>query len=143
MTHCSCWASELWSPILICTPAPAQIQIKPVTWRLLSWVGSQPPLQDPEGPSTQYFRTLVPNTIQGMGYWDQRVLKYWVLGPSGRVSKRALKSGGPSEEGEGSCPPHENPWAPDSEVEERPRASRIRAQRAIILHTPEGPSPQR
>ena len=36
----------------------------------------------PEGPSTQYLRTLVPNTIQGMAF-GTRILKYWVLGPSG------------------------------------------------------------
>ena len=33
----------------------------------------------PEGPSTQYLRTPVPKT-EGTG-----VLKYWVLGPSGRL----------------------------------------------------------
>ena len=36
----------------------------------------------PEGPSAQYFRTLVPNTIQGMVF-GTRVLKHGVLGPSG------------------------------------------------------------
>ena len=36
----------------------------------------------PEGPSTQYLRTLVPNTkpLMVLGI---RVLKYWLLGPSG------------------------------------------------------------
>ena len=36
----------------------------------------------PKGPSTQYSRTLVPNTIQGIVF-GTRVLKYWVRGPSG------------------------------------------------------------
>ena len=36
----------------------------------------------PEGPSTQYFGTLVPNTIPSMVF-GTIVLKYWVLGPSG------------------------------------------------------------
>ena len=35
-----------------------------------------------ECPSTQYLRTLVPNTTKGMVV-ETRVLKYWVLGPSG------------------------------------------------------------
>ena len=35
-----------------------------------------------EGPSTQYLRTLVPKAIEGMVF-GIRVLKYWVLGPSG------------------------------------------------------------
>ena len=34
----------------------------------------------PEGPSTHYLRTLVPNTIKSMVF-GTRVLKYWVLGP--------------------------------------------------------------
>ena len=38
----------------------------------------------PEGPSTQYLRTLVPKTIPSMVF-GTRVLKYWVLGPSGFV----------------------------------------------------------
>ena len=38
----------------------------------------------PEGPSTQYFRTLVPKTIEGM-IFGTRSLKYWVLGPSESV----------------------------------------------------------
>ena len=36
----------------------------------------------PEGPSTQYLRTMVPNTIKRMAF-GTRVLKYWLLGPSG------------------------------------------------------------
>ena len=35
----------------------------------------------PEGPSTQYLRTLVPKAIKGM-VLRTRNLKYWVLGPS-------------------------------------------------------------
>ena len=36
----------------------------------------------PEGPHTQYLGTLVPKTIPLMAL-GIRVLKYWVLGPSG------------------------------------------------------------
>ena len=36
----------------------------------------------PKGPSTQYLRSLVPNTIKSMVF-GTRNLKYWVLGPSG------------------------------------------------------------
>ena len=36
----------------------------------------------PEGPSTQYLRTLIPNTIPFMVF-GTRVLKYWVLRPTG------------------------------------------------------------
>ena len=36
----------------------------------------------PEGPSTQYLRSLVPNTIKSMVF-GTRNLKYWLLGPSG------------------------------------------------------------
>ena len=39
-------------------------------------------IREAEGPSTQYLRSLVPNTIKGMVF-ATRVLKYWVLGPSG------------------------------------------------------------
>ena len=37
---------------------------------------------NPLGASTQYLRTLVPNTIEGMAF-ETRDLKCWVLGPSG------------------------------------------------------------
>ena len=36
----------------------------------------------PKGPSTQYSRTLVPKAMPFMVF-GTRVLKYWVLGPSG------------------------------------------------------------
>ena len=39
----------------------------------------------PEGPSTQYFRTLVPNTTEGMAF-GTRIVAYRVLGPSGLLS---------------------------------------------------------
>ena len=39
----------------------------------------------PEGPSTQHLRTLVPKTSKGMVV-GTRVLKSWVLGPSGLTS---------------------------------------------------------
>ena len=42
----------------------------------------KPHLHCREGPSTQYLRTLVPNSILLMVF-GTRVLKYWVLGPSG------------------------------------------------------------
>ena len=35
-----------------------------------------------EGPHTQYLRTLVPNTMKGM-VSGTKVLKDWVLGPTG------------------------------------------------------------
>ena len=41
-------------------------------------------LNYPEGASTQYLRTLVPKAIKGMAF-GKRILKYWVLGPSGLV----------------------------------------------------------
>ena len=37
---------------------------------------------NPQGPSTQYLRSLVPNTIKSMVF-GTRNLNYWVLGPSG------------------------------------------------------------
>ena len=40
----------------------------------------------PEGPSTQDLRTLAPNHIPLIAF-GTRVLKYWVLGPSGSVIK--------------------------------------------------------
>ena len=45
-------------------------------------------ITDPEGPSpsTQYLRLLVPTAIPFMVF-GTRVLKYWVLGPLGRVSQ--------------------------------------------------------
>ena len=45
-------------------------------------------LPDPEGPSTQYLRTLVPKAIKGMVF-GTRVLTYWVLGPSGSETLQA------------------------------------------------------
>ena len=40
------------------------------------------PATNPEGPSTHYFRTLVPKAIKGVVF-GTRVLKYLVLGASG------------------------------------------------------------
>ena len=45
---------------------------------------------NPEGPNTQYSRTLVPNTIKGM-VLGTRVLNYWVLGPSAYLSCEAVQ----------------------------------------------------
>ena len=44
---------------------------------------------NPEGPSTQHLRTLVPKPINGMAS-EPRVLKYWVLGPFGSKSSYSL-----------------------------------------------------
>ena len=41
----------------------------------------------PEGPSNQYSRTLVPKAMNGIVF-GTRVLKYWVLGPSGYWSSQ-------------------------------------------------------
>ena len=43
---------------------------------------SHPSTSHPEGPSTQYLRTLVPKTIP-LAVFGTKGLKYWVLGPSG------------------------------------------------------------
>ena len=43
----------------------------------------------PEGPSTQYIRTLVPKAIKGRVF-GTRVLKCWVLGPCGYWSSWAF-----------------------------------------------------
>ena len=43
----------------------------------------------PEGPSTQYLRTLVPNTIKSKVF-GTRNLKYWVLGPSGLINPHLI-----------------------------------------------------
>ena len=45
----------------------------------------------PEGPSTQYFRTLVPNTIIDSMVSRTRDLKCWLLGASGIVSCVAIR----------------------------------------------------
>ena len=37
----------------------------------------------PEGPSTQYLRTLVPKAIPLMVF-GTRVVEYWVIGPAGQ-----------------------------------------------------------
>ena len=45
----------------------------------------------PKGPSTQYSRTFVPKTINGMVFGTRNLI-YWVLGPSGFVRQwRILK----------------------------------------------------
>ena len=53
----------------------------------------------PEGPSTQYLRTLVPQAIKAMVF-GTRVLKDWVLGPFGmlidsKLFQRGVTNGGP------------------------------------------------
>ena len=45
----------------------------------LIWAGAT----SPEGPSTQYLRSLIPKAIPLMVF-GTRVLQYWVLGPSGK-----------------------------------------------------------
>ena len=45
----------------------------------------RPRIPNSEGPSTQYLRTLVPNTIAIKSMvFGTRNLKYWVLGTSGK-----------------------------------------------------------
>ena len=39
----------------------------------------------PQGPSTQYFRTLVPKAIKDIWLLEPESLKYCVLGPAGAV----------------------------------------------------------
>ena len=46
-------------------------------------------LVSPEGPSTQYLKTLVSKTSKGMVY-GTRSLKRWVLGPSGYLPERPI-----------------------------------------------------
>ena len=50
---------------------------------------------NPEGPSTQYLRSLVPKTIYPLTL-RTRVLKYWVLGPSGQPRERNIYKQNPS-----------------------------------------------
>ena len=47
-----------------------------------AWASFKGGIEYPEGPSTQYSRTLVPNTISSMVF-GTRNLKSWVLGLSG------------------------------------------------------------
>ena len=60
------------------TRKPKQFKVLPLAWRDVNY---------PEGPSTQYLRTLVPKSIPAIPLmaFGTRVLKYWVLGlgPSG------------------------------------------------------------
>ena len=49
---------------------------------LASFLGLDNELRNPEGPSTECLRTLVPRNIKGMVF-RTRDLKYWELGPSG------------------------------------------------------------
>ena len=62
---------------------------------LLSQLIIQVSVQDPEGPSTQYFGTLAPNTTPLMVF-GARVLKYQVLGAS--FGALSLESGPPCPE---------------------------------------------
>ena len=61
-------------------PSSHDLTVDSVKWedglRVVLWWFSFP-----EGPKTQYLRSLVPNTIQGMAF-GTRDLKYWVLEPS-------------------------------------------------------------
>ena len=54
-------------------------------------------LKNPEGPSTQHLRSLVPKAINSMVF-GTRVLKYWVLGPSreSNISAWSITSSAPS-----------------------------------------------
>ena len=83
------------------------------------------PNKDPEGPSTQYIRTLVPKTIKGMDF-GTRILKYWVLGPSGGGS-----SVGQSQSGTLGWPPL--PACAAQACDRAPPASTL-AHRLAVMH---------
>ena len=51
--------------------------------------GKQRHILFPEGPSTQYLRSMVPKTIPLMVF-GTRVLNYGVLGPSGHILSKSL-----------------------------------------------------
>ena len=50
----------------------------------MEWRFSRPQKWYPEGPRTHYSKILVPKPIRRMVF-GTRVLKYWVLGPSGAL----------------------------------------------------------
>ena len=52
------------------------------------------PNPNPEGPSTQYLRFLVPNTIKGM-VLGNRDLQHWILGTSGWSSNHVVVTNAP------------------------------------------------
>ena len=96
----------LHTNIHMCVYTHAFMQIYICIWDLLEAIGAQgshgnrgclhlgppakasscqfahPTVHDPEGPSSQYLRTLVPKAIKAM-VLGTRDLTYWVLGPSG------------------------------------------------------------
>ena len=50
----------------------------------------KPGMMNPAGPRTHCLRTPVPNTIPLMVF-GTRVLKYWVLGPSGEAFRAGVR----------------------------------------------------
>ena len=73
--------------VLIVLSGPYWAALRPIAWPRWNYrTAVQGPvlcvIYNPEGPGTQYLRTLVPNIIK-FGIKD---FKYWVLGPSGQGS---------------------------------------------------------
>ena len=74
VSDASCWKSGSRAPK----------GLGPLLWTLVQNTGI-PIFYHPEGPSTQYLRTLVPKTIPPMAF-GIRVLRYWVLGRHTQIS---------------------------------------------------------
>ena len=78
---------------------------------------SKDPFQQvPEGPSTQYERTLVPKTMKSIVF-GTRNLKYWLLGPSGSSIETSTDSGprdptSSTKSPASKSPGHEGPGSP-------------------------------
>ena len=74
------------------TQTPGRIQ-KYIRALILLWcrLWNPKPKSCPQGPSTQYLRTLVPKTMYGMAF-GTRVLKKWVRAPSGLGHPLAQRS---------------------------------------------------
>ena len=74
-----------WSQRLVMWPRLLSLMCLCLIQGLVKAPCTQPSsrLTNSESPSTQYLRTLVPKTIP-LVVFGTRVLKYWVLGPSGK-----------------------------------------------------------
>ena len=81
-----CWTLRalLYFPYPLDPCSATNVLVGDQSWNLHILYGCCCPY--PEGPSTQYSRTLVPKTMKGMVF-GTRDLKYWVLGPSGLHSR--------------------------------------------------------
>ena len=55
--------------------------LRPVDVQAFNLLAVRAVRSPPEGPSTQYLSSPVPNPTESMVFWS-RNLKYWVLGPS-------------------------------------------------------------